>query len=98
MPTVVRRTLFISVLVLAILACNLPVSTTSTPEPGAAFTSAAQTVAAAVGLAWVLLPPFNRIAAKLGSLGYLWIALDIEGFRTGSLNRAVAEGPAKGPR
>ena len=48
MPTVVRRTLFISVLVLAILACNLPVSTTPTPEPGAAYPSAAQTVAAAV--------------------------------------------------
>jgi uncharacterized protein len=37
----------------------------------------------------------RRIAAKLRSLGYLWVALDIEGFRTGSLNRAVAEGPAK---
>ncbi len=37
----------------------------------------------------------RRIAGKLRSLGYLWIALDIEGFRTGSLNRAVAEGPAK---
>lgn len=48
MPTVVRRTLFVSVLVLAILACNLPVSTGPTPDPGAAFTSAAQTVAAAV--------------------------------------------------
>ncbi len=40
----------------------------------------------------------RRIAAKLRSLGYLWIALDIEGFRTGSLNRAVAEGPAKKPQ
>jgi uncharacterized protein len=40
----------------------------------------------------------RRIAAKLRSLGYLWIALDIEGFRTGSLNRAVAESPAKKPR
>jgi uncharacterized protein len=39
----------------------------------------------------------RRIAGKLRSLGYLWIALDIEGFRTGSLNRAVAEGPAKKP-
>jgi uncharacterized protein len=39
----------------------------------------------------------RRITAKLRSLGYLWIALDIEGFRTGSLNRAVAEGPAKKP-
>jgi uncharacterized protein len=40
----------------------------------------------------------RRIAAKLRSLGYLWIAIDIEGFRTGSLNRAVAESPAKGPQ
>jgi hypothetical protein len=48
MPTVVRRTLFFGVLVLAILACNLPVSIAPTPDPGAAFTSAAQTVAAAV--------------------------------------------------
>ena len=39
----------------------------------------------------------SRIAGKLRSLGYLWIALDIEGFRTGSLNRAVAESPAKKP-
>jgi len=39
----------------------------------------------------------RRIAGKLRSLGYLWIALDIEGFRTGSLNRAVAEGPVKKP-
>ena len=39
----------------------------------------------------------RRITAKLRSLGYLWIALDIEGFRTGSLNRAVAEGSAKKP-
>lgn len=39
----------------------------------------------------------RRIAGKLRSLGYLWIALDIEGFRTGSLNRAVAESPAKKP-
>jgi len=40
----------------------------------------------------------RRIAAKLRSLGYLWIALDIEGFRTGSLNRAVAEDTAKKPK
>jgi pyridinium-3,5-biscarboxylic acid mononucleotide sulfurtransferase len=42
----------------------------------------------------------RRIAARLRSLGYLWIALDIEGFRTGSLNRAVADLPhaAKKPR
>ena len=36
----------------------------------------------------------RRIAARLRALGYLWIALDIEGFRTGSLNRAVAEAPS----
>lgn len=43
-----RRILFVSVLVLAILACNLPVATSPTSDPGAAFTAAAQTVAAAV--------------------------------------------------
>lgn len=47
MPTIVRRLLFVIVLVLAILACNLPI-TVSTPDPSAAYTSAAQTVAAAV--------------------------------------------------
>ena len=31
----------------------------------------------------------RRIAARLKSLGYLWTALDIEGYRMGSLNRAV---------
>jgi uncharacterized protein len=31
----------------------------------------------------------RRIAHKLRALGYLWIALDVEGYRTGSLNRAV---------
>lgn len=36
----------------------------------------------------------RRIAARLRTLGYLWIALDIEGFRTGSLNRAVAAAPS----
>lgn len=56
MPSVVRRTLFVSVLVLAILACNLPVSTAPTQDPGAAYTSAAQTVAAAVNQTLVLVP------------------------------------------
>jgi len=40
----------------------------------------------------------RRIAARLRSIGYLWIALDIEGFRTGSLNRDVgadSHAPAK---
>jgi uncharacterized protein len=37
----------------------------------------------------------RKIAGRLRMLGYLWISLDIEGFRTGSLNRAVAAGPAK---
>ena len=31
----------------------------------------------------------RKVAAKLRSLGYLWIALDVEGYRMGSLNRAV---------
>jgi uncharacterized protein len=36
----------------------------------------------------------RKIARRLRSLGYLWIALDVEGFRTGSLNRAVAGEPS----
>jgi uncharacterized protein len=31
----------------------------------------------------------RKIAGRLRSLGYLWVALDLEGYRTGSLNRAV---------
>jgi uncharacterized protein len=31
----------------------------------------------------------RRVAARLRALGYLWTALDIEGYRMGSLNRAV---------
>jgi uncharacterized protein len=33
-----------------------------------------------------------KVAAKLRSLGYLWTAVDIEGYSMGSLNRAVAGG------
>ncbi|HPW17606.1 MAG TPA: ATP-dependent sacrificial sulfur transferase LarE [Candidatus Aminicenantes bacterium] len=42
----------------------------------------------------------RRVAARLRRLGYLWVAVDLEGFRTGSLNRAVAGLPpaAKTPR
>ena len=48
MPSTARRMLFVSVLVLAVLACNFPVAVSSTQDPGAAYTSAAQTVAVAV--------------------------------------------------
>lgn len=37
----------------------------------------------------------RKVAARLRSLGYLWTAVDIEGYSMGSLNRAVAAGPAK---
>lgn len=37
-----------------------------------------------------------KIAAHLKSLGYLWVALDIEGYRTGSLNPSLAR-PARPP-
>jgi uncharacterized protein len=39
----------------------------------------------------------RKVAVKLRALGYLWTAVDIEGYRMGSLNRAVASGtgPAK---
>jgi len=41
-------------------------------------------------LARILKPATARkIAARLRGLGYLWTALDIEGYRMGSLNRAV---------
>jgi hypothetical protein len=51
--------LFVSVSVLAILACNLQISTSPTQDPGAAYTSAAQTIAAVVNqtLAPTLPPP-----------------------------------------
>ncbi|MEN6310159.1 MAG: TIGR00268 family protein, partial [Acidobacteriota bacterium] len=37
----------------------------------------------------------KKIAASLKSLGYDWVALDIEGYRMGSLNRPLA-GPGGG--
>ena len=38
----------------------------------------------------------RKIADRLRSIGYFWIALDVEGYRTGSLNRAVeSHGPLK---
>jgi hypothetical protein len=59
MPSAVRRILFVSVLVLAILACNLPIAISPTQDPGAPYTAAAQTVAAAVNQTLVpsLTPP-----------------------------------------
>jgi uncharacterized protein len=35
----------------------------------------------------------RKIAARLRGLGYLWTALDVEGYRMGSLNRAVEGRP-----
>ena len=37
----------------------------------------------------------RKIAAELRSIGYLWTAVDIEGYTMGSLNRAVGAEPAK---
>lgn len=37
----------------------------------------------------------RKLSAKLRSLGYIWIALDVEGYRMGSLNRAVEGGTKK---
>jgi uncharacterized protein len=31
----------------------------------------------------------RRITAHLKSVGYIWIALDVEGYRTGSLNASL---------
>ena len=58
MPTIVRRFLFVGVLVSAILACNLPtaVAPPVPADPGAAQTAAAQTVAAAVNQTLVVIP------------------------------------------
>lgn len=42
----------------------------------------------------------RRVAARLRTIGYLWTAVDIEGYRMGSLNRAVrsdARPPKKRP-
>lgn len=57
MPTIVRRFLFVGVLVSAILACNLPIAAPTAPaDPGAANTAAAQTVAASVNQTLIALP------------------------------------------
>lgn len=50
----------------------------------------------AAALARLLKPATARkVAARLRSLGYLWTAVDIEGYSMGSLNRAVAAKPAE---
>jgi len=36
----------------------------------------------------------RRIAAEIRALGFRWVSLDLEGYRTGSLNEVLAlEGP-----
>ena len=39
----------------------------------------------------------HRIAERFKSLGFLFVALDLEGYRTGSLNRAVIEDSETSP-
>ena len=58
MPTIVRRFLFVGVLVSAILACNLPIAVAPPvpTDPGAAQTAAAQTVAASVNQTLAAIP------------------------------------------
>ena len=58
MPTIVRRFLFVGVLVSAILACNLPIAAAPPvpTDPGAAQTAAAQTVAASVNQTLAAIP------------------------------------------
>lgn len=58
MKSTSRRKLGASILILAILACSLPVSISPTQDPGAAYTSAALTVAAAVNqtMAPIIIP------------------------------------------
>lgn len=48
MSAIARRMLFVSLIVLIVLACSMPVAISPAENPGAAYTSAAQTVAAAV--------------------------------------------------
>lgn len=66
MPSVVRRILFVSILVLAILACNLSVAAPPA-DPFAAYTAAAQTVAAAVNQTLVV-PTVVPLASPVPSL------------------------------
>jgi uncharacterized protein len=40
----------------------------------------------------------GKIARRMRALGYLWTALDVEGYRMGSLNRAVENGTGAGKK
>jgi uncharacterized protein len=39
----------------------------------------------------------QRVTAELRRLGYLWVTLDLAGFRSGSLNDALSSAKNKGP-
>ena len=65
MQSALRKFLFVGLLALAILACNLP-STAPVAAPGAAYTAVAQTVAAAVDQ--TLVPSSVPLASPLASL------------------------------
>ncbi len=39
----------------------------------------------------------ERVTSELRRLGYLWVALDLAGFRSGSLNAAIRSPKNKGP-
>jgi hypothetical protein len=62
----IRRTLFVGVLILAILACNLPAAAPTT-DPAAAWTAAAMTVAAAMNQPPTVsaLPPATPIPTRV---------------------------------
>jgi hypothetical protein len=67
MTPVIRHMLFAGVLILAILACNLPIAAPPA-DPGAVFTAAALTVAAAVNQTLVPLPSQIPLASPLPSV------------------------------
>lgn len=68
MPSATRRFLFISVLMLAILACNLPIAPAPAENVGEAFTAAAQTVAVAVNQTLVSGPSPSAFTPEPGQI------------------------------
>lgn len=69
MPTAARRMLFVSLIMLIVLACNMPFVVAPTQDPGAAYTSAALTVAAAVNQ--TLVPSILPATSTSGGLNTL---------------------------
>jgi uncharacterized protein len=45
-----------------------------------------------------LLAAAGRIVPALKALGYVWVAMDLEGYRSGSMNESLPDAPGGGPR